>query len=478
MTRLKSIWLTALLVFTAFFLYSLWIAPFSVQHGYYVGAAKLMAEGMIPWKDFNIMNMPLGIWIISLLYRITGVNATGNIAVGFMMFIHVINLILLNRVLASFHLQVLYRRISILFYAIVLYSTDALMVSLAPISVFFLLNSLIFIRINYRWKHIVASFFFVLSVLCCWETIVFLPVLCVLHLITEEKEAPNKSIVLFLLYFFVIIAVSSILLIVICGETHFYEKIGHRVPIMEEWRDCLTKIVILAGRCSVYFLLPGLFLFKYVSKATVRVSWIALFAFLLFGCVSLLSKDSSTCQLVYPFIALAFAFGLQDLAEKRMCNILFYSTTFLIPGYLCGREFQKLDYGVLKEEQKAYIELLQESMKSPSTAAVMTSQCFEYSFGPQVFSEIPGLKPVDLLTTQWGLVDWEREHQTAFVMKAIDKADYVFLNEDFVEGYPFYCLVNGDTWGFPFSDFLSLKDMSAIGDIYMIDNQDSIIEFE
>lgn len=473
MKKQKLLWLIILLCFTAFFVYSMWIAPFSVKHGYIVGASKLMAEGLIPWHDFNIMDMPLGFWIYSLPYRILGVSASGNVAVFFILAIHLINLFILDRLLKKMQIQSPYRWVAELFYLVVLYSTDAMMVSLEPLTVFFLLLALLVLKTNKLKGNIIfTALFYALAVFCSFQAIVLLPVFALIFLFSgNNRNLHWKSMAIFLIGVVVIGLIFYIVTSSCTNESLFWNKFYQGKFFNFDWNDAVTYLSIYAGRFSVFFLLPGLFLFKWVKKSTLLYSWISFIAILCISLVVVLEKETALAQLVYPFVFIAFALILQDCCEKKKWMWVLFTSVFLIPGYLCGREFQKFDYGEVKAEQNTYLDFVKESIKEPTTCAVMVSRCHGYDLGPQVLSEIPNLHPVDMKHTQWGLIDWEIEPQNQFVMTAIDSADILFLNEDFLEGYGFYCMATDEMWAFPLSDLLSSHETMAVGELYMVQNQ-------
>lgn len=62
------------ILFLLFYIYSLSISPYGVDHGYYVSVSKCLAEGMIPWKDFQLIYTPLGMYFIAIPYMVGGLG--------------------------------------------------------------------------------------------------------------------------------------------------------------------------------------------------------------------------------------------------------------------------------------------------------------------------------------------------------------------------------------------------------------------
>lgn len=461
----------AALLMVAFFLYSFWIAPFSVQHGYYVGAAKLMAQGLIPFRDFNIMDMPLGIWIISLIYRIVGVNTSGNAAVILMMMVNAMNFFLIFLLLKRIHIQSTFRWFGLFFYVCILYSTKALMVNLEPLCVFFLLLSLLFVHNRTKVDYLCAALCFTLSALCEYHVLIMSPVLFLLVLLPiKSKKMHWKESLSFLGFFFIIFAIAFLIVMVICSESNIIRHFDLRISVLERVKNYLLYAVILGARCSLYFILPGVVSFGFVRKRTRVYTWLALFAYLLSVVLLLLHSDNAWGQFLYPFIIMAFASGMQDFTEKNKYYSLIYLSCLVIPGYLGLRDFQKLDYGDLKEEQSTYLEIVNETFQGTKTMAVFAYRCYDYEMASQVFSEVRNVHPSNLKNTQWGLNDWDL-NQYDEATAAMKEANIIVMNKEFLYGVDSFDFFYLDKWTSELNELMDSHDAISIGDVsYIINN--------
>lgn len=469
MKNLSIFWGIAAFLMIAFFLYSFWIAPFSVHHGYYVGAAKLMAEGLVPFKDFNIMDFPLGIWIISLVYRIVGVSTSGNAAVVFLMFIHLTNIGLLNLIMKTLHVKRVYSWISTIFYVLVLYSSDSLMVTLEPIAVLFLQISILIVLLWLnKLNSIACSVIFLIAVLCKYEMIALLPAMC-LFVFLEGYNKSFKRLFLFL-GSFVCIAILVYYVLSTYYSTQIWEHFIWSVWGPNNWHNTAFNVIIYGGRCCLYFLVPGLILYKFIKRETLAYSWIALVTFVLLSFWFFCEKPSSICQFTYPFITIAFSLGLQDFSEKKRWMYLFFLSALLMPAYLCIREFNKLEYGDIKEEQQSYIELLKEIVPEKKEVSVMCYKCVDYDFGPQVFSEVSTFKPFDLKNTRWGDREWWYADQFDFVTTSIQNANLILMNHDFSRHYFDFDSWFDRKWEEDMDEFIGNHESIAIGDLNMFFN--------
>lgn len=463
------------IMMVAFFLYSFWIAPFSIYHGYYVGAAKLMAEGLVPYKDFNVMDFPLGIWLFSLVYRVVGVTSSGNAAVIFLMVIHLLNTYLLNVLMERLKVQNIYRWISILLYIFILYSSDALMVNIEPLAVLFLLMSIIFAQ-KYHSKPalFVSALSMALAVFCKYQVVSMAIAVAIMVLVSAKSKSPKvhwKACLFYLLSLSALLISFYVVTSIICQEPYLIQHLNVKIRMFDDFRSGMTYFCILAGRCSLYVVFLGILLFNSVKRSVFHYSLLAVFAYICTAMWLFIDKSSATSQFLFPFVIIAFATALQEFSEKQnLWYKLFYVTAFILPVFLGVREFRKLDYGNLKAEQQEYLEALSSIISEPSQVSVMVDQCTEYELCTQIYSEVETIRPFDLKHTQWGLVDWDDGAQADFVIDSLLEADYVVINSAFQYGLDFLSFSTGQLWAIPFNEFMDERDSFSIESLLFFKN--------
>lgn len=465
MKILKNLLPVVFVLLLVFLGYSLYLAPFSILHGYYVGAAKLMAQGLVPFQDFNLMDLPLGIGLLSIPYQIFGVKVGGILAVVFMGVVHLLNLVILRMLLKRVGIHRTARWVTLLFFFIILYSTDALYVTVETFALTFLLLALLKGEEKSSLSQGLSGLFFILAVLCKAQVIVMLPaVLLAIYLpLTGKKRHTRRALtftgfcLLFALFAWFILTVST-------GESQVWQRLDWHFFGGDNYvLQMLIAVCILAGRCSFYIILPGLFGWFTKHKRTRRFAFILLVAFL--GQLVLVFSESSKASgmFLYPFVALCFAWTLQDLSERKHWLVpVFFCSTFLMPGYLMVREFMKLEMGDVKEEQQAYLDVLKEMYPKKTEVALLTFHCFESDLNSQIYSEVPTLIPFDLKTTKWGLNHWEDVPEGNYVRRAIADAPMVITNEMFLIWYDSMNVYTNEKW---FEDFR----------LYLLHNQERMI---
>jgi hypothetical protein len=98
----------------------------------------------------------------------------------------------------------------------------------------------------------------------------------------------------------------------------------------------------------------------------------------------------------------------------------------VIPVALAVREFRKLDFGKIKKEQMEEIETVRMVVQDCKNAILLCNDCHEFDLGPQLFAEIPQLRPVNLKTSRFGMEQSFSEFGD--FKQAINEADCIILS--------------------------------------------------
>lgn len=403
-----------------FLLFSNVIAPLSVEHGINVGYAKGMIQGLMPYRDMPMEEAPLGIGILGVLYAIVGTGASAYWSTALLCLTNLLNLWLMYKLMKRVHLTKPAVWGALGFYLLMLYSSDGLMLRTEPFAVTFLLLTYRFILKREKSDLVIAACCFVLALACKSQSIVLLPALAVPAFWQgrHNRFSAEKGI-LFCTTALTFAVIGFILIAWICGDTNWWRGLGwdFTAPqLFQTTKDVLygklTYAVIQAGRCSLFFFIGFFFVWKkmkgYGKQAAATGALAAL------GGMILLCWDFEVPYFmpVYPFIALALA-HLMKAIERPMKAGLLWIAVLLIPGALSIREYLKLENGALKSSQQEEIKALRDIAKVPGNTIVWFDECYEFDLGPQIFTELPQLKPVDI---QGG--------------KHWSEADYIILNEE------------------------------------------------
>jgi hypothetical protein len=190
------------------------------------------------------------------------------------------------------------------------------------------------------------------------------------------------------------------------------------------------NLVIQMARFSFYFLFLVFVFWDEVALHTRKytvVAWVVLFC--LAG-LMLLYSDMAMGMLLLPWMALALGLVVTELSARKWVAVVWVSV-FLVPGFLMLREVKKLQFGQLRTEQRANLAELESLFQKPTLTLPVFLRASEYTFGPQVYSEVPNLLPIDLLHPQKDGEDmmdalWHQMEESDVVL--MDQKAFLYLN--------------------------------------------------
>ena len=257
----KSIILTGCLlgIFVVFWLVSNLIAPLSVEHGELVAAAKYMAQGMMPYEAFSLQETPMGVGIWSLLYRVVGIEASSYWATGLLVLVHLLNGALLWKLMLRLGVEKVFALFGLLFYGLLVYSSDGLMLNLEPMAVSFLLGASLLILQRTTKSLVWASLCYAMALGCKAQAIILLPVLTVMVLWKgNHNHFRLEKGLLFAVLALGIAAAGFMGISFITQQAEWAEGLFpmQEMGLFQTWKDVLYSklvyVVIQGGRCSLF----------------------------------------------------------------------------------------------------------------------------------------------------------------------------------------------------------------------------------
>lgn len=414
----KSIILTGCLlgILVVFWLVSNLIAPLSVEHGELVAAAKYMAQGMMPYEAFSLQETPIGVGILSVLYQLVGIEASSYWATGLWIVVHLLNGWLLWKLMFRLGVTKVFALFGLVFYGLLVYSSDGLMLNMEPMAVSFLLGACLLILQRTTRTLVGASLCFALALGCKAQAIVLLPVLTAMVLWKGNRNQFRlEKGLLFVVLALALAAAGFMSISFMTQKADWAEGLFpmQEVQPFQTWKSVLYSklvyVVIQGGRCSLFFLLALPWAWKNLSVHGKRcVGW-AVLALIGYLCLFYFEIKVPHGMLVYPWVVLALVHILQSLSNKYVVGALAVAV-LIAPGLLTLREFQKLEGGKVKAEQQEELAALKKIIQKPGKAMVQFGDCVEYELGPQIFAELPQLRPLGML-------------------EEMSEADYIILTE-------------------------------------------------
>lgn len=403
-------------IWVVFWLVSNLIAPLSVEHGELVAAAKYMAQGMMPYEAFSLQETPIGVGILSVLYQLVGIEASSYWATGLWIVVHLLNGWLLWKLMFRLGVIKVFALFGLVFYGLLVYSSDGLMLNMEPMAVSFLLGACLLILQRTTRTLVGSSLCFALALGCKAQAIVLLPVLTAMVLWKGNRNQFRlEKGLLFVVLALALAAAGFMSISFMTQKADWAEGLFpmQEVQPFQTWKSVLYSklvyVVIQGGRCSLFFLLALPWAWKNLSvhgKRCVGWSVLALIGYL---CLFYFEIKVPHGMLVYPWVVLALVHILQSLSNKYVVGALAVAV-LIAPGLLTLREFQKLEGGKVKAEQQEELAALKKIIQKPGKAMVQFGDCVEYELGPQIFAELPQLRPLGML-------------------EEMSEADYIILTE-------------------------------------------------
>lgn len=108
------------------YIYSLTIAPVNADYGYYVGAAKSMAQGLVPYRDISLGYPPFVFYLLSIPYVLCGTDISPLVPMYIAFLFNLANGYLIWLVLKNFGVSKFIRQYTIVLYIIYLYSVESI----------------------------------------------------------------------------------------------------------------------------------------------------------------------------------------------------------------------------------------------------------------------------------------------------------------------------------------------------------------
>ena len=371
----------------ALFIWSYFMVPLSVEGSLTLACAKLWAQGYQPWTDFQWADCPLGLGIMSLVYWLGGINTSGYWFLGLMCGLHLLNLFLLYLAMEHCKISTTGILLGLIFYLVVLFSLNGLEVNLQPFAVCFGLLSLLALqKRDFTW----SAAWLAVALLTQEHAILLLPALLLLAYWKKDS-----SFIKYVGVLLAVFAVGYVAVFIFTGQPGWLLQLDlFRIDPSSTLFVRESNLVIQLARFSFYFLFLVFIFWDEVALHTRRytvVAWVVLFC--LAG-LMLLYTDMAMGMLLLP-----------------------------LPGFLMLREVKKLQFGQLRTEQRANLAELENLFQKPTLTLPVFLRASEYTFGPQVYSEVPNLLPADLLNPQE-----KGENRLDYVLRQMKKADVVLMD--------------------------------------------------
>lgn len=206
------------------YIYSLTIAPVNADYGYYVGAAKSMAQGLVPYRDISLGYPPFVFYLLSIPYVLCGTDISPLVPMYIAFLFNLANGYLIWLVLKNFGVSKFIRQYTIVLYIIYLYSVESIFFGLEPFATFWgLLGTYILLK-NKRCLGI-AGLCLTLAFLCKQYALLYAPVYALLILLLRVDKTIKERMLTVLqvaLWSLISVLIVHLLFVFLTGEGDYF----------------------------------------------------------------------------------------------------------------------------------------------------------------------------------------------------------------------------------------------------------------
>ena len=206
------------------YIYSLTIAPVNADYGYYVGAAKSMAQGLVPYRDISLGYPPFVFYLLSIPYVLCGTDISPLVPMYIAFLFNLANGYLIWLVLKNFGVSKFIRQYTIVLYIIYLYSVESIFFGLEPFATFWgLLGTYILLK-NKRCLG-VAGLCLTLAFLCKQYALLYAPVYALLILLLRVDKTIKERMLTVLqvaLWSLISVLIVHLLFVFLTGEGDYF----------------------------------------------------------------------------------------------------------------------------------------------------------------------------------------------------------------------------------------------------------------
>lgn len=399
--------------------YCLIIAPFGADSGYYLSCARMMADGLVPYRDFSMAYTPVSILLLSIPYQLFGTDISSHASYGMLFLTQLANTGLLYVILRKLSVEK-----NIIFFCLGLYlllnlKNDGLYLGLEPFAIFFGLLALITLTSEMKGKLWICGLLLGVSFLTKQYALAFAPVVGGLWLFTNHHESVATRLT------GVLKLAGGFLIPILFIYSYYAHKTGDQSFYLsmagnEYGNRKISMIFLGLQKALLPFILviPMLCLsWKQISaknRIWLMVSGVGIAFFALQYYFQIFPHYH---MFLFPFCILILAITLSGKKQKKAVSILFY--LLLIGNVIYFFSTKGIPSRRIKKQQIAFMQQAENIIDKEKKCLVFNSH---YVISPHLYSEM-GLKPIDLKNNRFGFETNEE------MLKIIRQADYVMIQE-------------------------------------------------
>lgn len=400
-----------ILILICCYIFSLHIVPVNADYGYYVGAAKSIASGLVPYRDISIGYPPFVFYLLSFPYALCGTDISPLIPMYIAFLFNVANGYLIWLILRYNKVNRAIRQFVLLIYILYLFSLESIFLGLEPFATFWGLLGTYVLLSNKKYLG-VAGLCLTLAFLCKQYAILYAPIYALLILLLKSDRTIKARLLAIwqvALWSLISILIIHIFLVYITGKIDYFTLLlgtgyGRRsfLGLLEVFQKRFFHIFFI-----VVFIPITWQKIDYMKKRIMIFLITSIFLLLLQN-----YYDTSPHYLIFiiPFIVILIAIVIQNILSTLIRVslyglILFFAIFFsakAIGDYQITRKNSENCRELTRKQQFEIIRFLREVI--PPNSKTVVARQWNYLVTPHLYGLVD-IAPINYANTRFGFED-------------------------------------------------------------------------
>ena len=385
------------------------ISPINADYGYYVGAAKAIAHGLVPYRDISLGYSPFVFYLLSVPYAIGGENISPLIPMYISLFFYLVNGYLIWAILKCFEIKQAIRQLALILYIIYNISVESIFLGLEPFASFWgMLGTYVLLK-DKKYSYWLTGICLTMAFLSKQYALLYAPIYAIMILLLKPELKIEEKLILILkiaFYSFLLVLVVHLFFVGVTGDWNYYTSLlgsnyGQQsfLGVIEVFKKEFFHfffIVLLIpfvwwgipkmGKCRIAFLVVAILLFMLQNYFEIYLHYLIF---------------------VVPYAVILFAVIIQYISNIRIkiliCSItLFLGIHFLVKaveGYQITKKDSENHCVLTRNQQLDIINFLKQIV--PATSKTMLVLQENNKVTPYLYGVVD-IIPINYQNTRFG----------------------------------------------------------------------------
>ena len=385
------------------------ISPINADYGYYVGGAKAIAHGLVPYRDINLGYSPFVFYLLSIPYVIGGEGISLLIPMYVSLFFYLANGYLIWKILQCFEIKQVIRQFALILYIVYNISVESIFLGLEPFASFWgMLGTYVLLK-NKKYSYWLTGICLTMAFLSKQYALLYAPIYATMIFLLKPELKIEKRLILILkiaFYSFSLVLLVHLFFVGLTGSWDYYTLLlgsnyGQQsfLGVIEVFKKKFFHfffVVLLipfvwwripkVGECRIGFLLVAILLFMLQNYFEIYLHYLIF---------------------VVPYVVILFAVIIQYISniwiKILICSItLFSGIHFLIKaveGYQITKKDSENHYVLTRNQQLDIVSFLKRIVPAASKTMLVLQENNKVT--PYLYG-VADIIPINYQNTRFG----------------------------------------------------------------------------